>query len=68
MRFFLGLFHVRFLDSDNIFEKYCKFYTKAIFLVSKVVLNSKISQILKIIIFFRVSESLRGPSLRATAH
>ena len=46
-KIFWGLFHVRFLDSDNIFEKHCKFYTKAIFLVSKVVLNSKISEVYK---------------------
>ena len=65
--FFGGLFHVRFLDSDNIFEKYRKFYTKAIFLVSKVILNSKILQVSKKKFFLDTSESLRGPSLSPMA-
>ena len=53
-KIFWGLFHVRFLDSDNIFEKHCKFYTKAIFLVSKTLLYSEITLPLNFLFFWEL--------------
>ena len=54
---FLGVFHVRFLDFDQRFEKLVKFCTKAMFVIFLDCLNRENPRIIQVGLFFKKKDN-----------